>query len=478
MPQRKKLSPEERIQHRRESQRKYRAKIKLLKDEWKHYEKLALDLYPTKPKRTFTQEQREFLKQLFNMPLSKEKIKPKNNTAINAKRQIGIALTQIKRNKIGSIDFDLSNFTDEDKKYFFENLPKVIYQLLMKLNLNEHWVVYYYYGNSWKMRIIDTFTSNYLREQIQEELENNLSWIEYKENHNSGDSFFPVSIKELTQLRFINEDEVGLRGRANNNKLNAKDFKRKEDYSIYINLIKSKVKQDIINKFLKVHLKTHNEGAFWKWLNKYNEINLEEFGIFSEINKRTVRIMERDNCFIYACSKWGISNEILNDMRYSIKKRLFSIHDITIINQKLNLSFNIKVYKDNIKTKTIKIGTQDENTIKLILLNNHYMINKKVYVSPYYIRNREEIINKVHKMKSSEMLKINRKELYPDGRFKKYKKSKKPFKITTIIKTLFEVNGFEPIKLNQIYDNMGCFEEIIEDNSLDYDPKLCTRRII
>ena len=90
----------------------------------------------------------------------------------------------------------------------------------------------------------------------------------------------------------------------------------------------------------------------------------------------------------------------------------------------------------------------------------------------------EEIINKVHKMKSSEMLKINRKELYPDGRFKKYKKSKKPFKITTIIKTLFEVNGFEPIKLNQIYDNMGCFEEIIEDNSLDYDTKLCTRRII
>ena len=49
MPQRKKLSPEERIQHKRESQRKYRAKIKLLKDEWKHYEKLALDLYPTKP---------------------------------------------------------------------------------------------------------------------------------------------------------------------------------------------------------------------------------------------------------------------------------------------------------------------------------------------------------------------------------------------------------------------------------------------
>ena len=100
MPQRKKLSPEERIQHKRESQRKYRAKIKLLKDEWKHYERLALDLYPTKPSRTFTQEQREFLKQLFNMPLSKEKIKPKNNTAINAKRQIGIALTQIKKIKL------------------------------------------------------------------------------------------------------------------------------------------------------------------------------------------------------------------------------------------------------------------------------------------------------------------------------------------------------------------------------------------
>ena len=48
------------------------------------------------------------------MPLSKEKIKPINK-AINAKKQIGIALTQIKRNKIGSIDFDLSNFTEEDK---------------------------------------------------------------------------------------------------------------------------------------------------------------------------------------------------------------------------------------------------------------------------------------------------------------------------------------------------------------------------
>ena len=97
---RNKLTPEERIQHRRESQRRYRAKIKLLKDEWKHYERLALDLYPTKPSRTFTQEQREFLKQLFNMELSRENIKPKNNTAINAKRQIGIALTQIKKIKL------------------------------------------------------------------------------------------------------------------------------------------------------------------------------------------------------------------------------------------------------------------------------------------------------------------------------------------------------------------------------------------
>lgn len=101
------------------------------------------------------------------------------------------------------------------------------------------------------------------------------------------------------------------------------------------------------------------------------------------------------------------------------------------------------------------------------------MIDKKVYVSPYYIKNRD----KLSRLKTKDKLMIDGINKNKDGSFKSYRKAKKPFKITTIINTLFQCNAFKPIKLNDVYDNLTCFEDILEDSSLDYDESLCCKLI-
>ena len=179
------------------------------------------------------------------------------------------------------------------------------------------------------------------------------------------------------------------------------------------------------------------------FVNTIEELDLEDYGVFNDSKKALSIMKEYKNSFIYACAKSGISENIINEMK---AQNIYSFKDIRRMSKIYNMSFKIRVYKDLTRKYTKEIGNQNENTIILVLLNNHYMVNKKLWISPYYIRNREEIKSRIHKMKPSEMLRINRREFYHDGRFKRYKKSKKPFKIMNVIKELFKVNALAPIE--------------------------------
>ena len=472
MSPRIKLTIEQKRERKRESNRRYYLKKKTDK-EFERLDSIKInELYPTG--RKLDHEQRQFIFDLMNQPIS-EKVQSKNHSLDGIKRQLGVALSRIKSSRIGSIDFDLRELSKEAIEYFFSQLPAIIEALLTRINLDDHWTVFYEYGDCsaasfWKQRTIDSITQQYLRDQIKYEISENQTWEDFSEERNSGDSFFPISIRELTQLRFVNEDEVGLRGRQNNLTLSARDFSNKDTYAIYAELVKSKASPDIIRKFIKKHTRNKRTGKFWRWLNLIPEVNLERYMIFHSLNSRTVQIIERDNCFIYACRMAGLDEHIIDNMRAAIHKRSFGLIDVQRVSTALNLSFEIKT---NGKLVRISPGGIDElfsNPIKLLLLENHYMIRERVPVSPYFIKHRSEILSdpRYKHLPMSQKLLIYSADRHRD---------KPNHSLAKVLKSMFEVNAFKPINNGDymVFNSMVCYEAVDPIKSLEYNTALCTK---
>ena len=51
--------------------------------------------------------------------------------------------------------------------------------------------------------------------------------------------------------------------------------------------------------------------------------------IFNKLGKEEAHLIERDNCFIYACAMAGLEEKVLSDLRFSIHKRSITTADIT-----------------------------------------------------------------------------------------------------------------------------------------------------
>ena len=349
------LTLEEKLEARRESARKsyHRRKgDKTIDDEFNRLLAMNPDLYTTK--KHLTNEQKSFINSLINMPLDTNpsvKKTTRHNESI-AKQQLGLATSKIQnmnRKPIKSIDFDLNLLKSEhERNYFYEQLPELIYKLLDSINFNEsHWTVYYKYDYSWKTRTLDSITERYLRDQVKHDLQEHLyDFIEYNENYD----FFPVMIQQLTLIRFINLDNMKPPHGTN-------------------------------------HKKKH-EGRFWRWLLKdFPELNLERFMIFNKLDKHAAELIQRDNCFVFACQMAGMSGALLNDLRYSIHKRSLSHQDLTQLAKQHNLKLHIKE-----PNRSYFINPSGTNEIRLVLIHNHYMLDEKINCSPYYILHKKEIM--------------------------------------------------------------------------------------
>ena len=432
---RKKLynTDEERLAAKRLSARKSYQKKKLEKDEFNRLLRINPDLYTSK--RKMTNEQKQFIKTLLNLPLDTKPPIKRTTRLLNsiAKQQLGLANTKI-RNKeripIKTIDFDLTLLkTEQERQYFFEHLPDVIYKLLDSIHFNtEHWVVHYTYKNSWKSRTLDEITEQHLRDQVKHDLQEHLhSFIEYNEDYD----FFVVMIQQLTSIRFINIDQMK----------KASGSSRKK-----------------------------REGKFWRWLLKgFNEINLERFMIFHRLDKHAVELINRDNCFVYACAMSGLSDALLNDLRYSIKKRSLTHHDVHELAKEYDLKIHIKELEHS-----YFINPSGSIEVRLVLLYNHYMIDEKVNVSPYYILHKKEIMNDriTRYWKQEDKMKIVGKS---NGYY--IKSSSNRFSLRKVISALFQVNAFEPITMNdyRAYASLVCFENIDPIKKLEYDERFCCR---
>ena len=432
MPRRPKYESieEARVAHRISARKSYykRKGEKIMDKEFDRLQLIDPNLFPTKLK--LTDEQKQFVHSLINKPIDTQSMNQKQtrHNDSEAKRQIGLAMTKIRNKKkkpFESIDFDITLLrTEHEKQYLFEQLPDVIYKLLDSISFNtEHWLVSYNYKDHYKTKPLDEITEQYLRKQVEHDLKEHLhDFFEYNLEYD----FFPVAIQSLTKLHFINLNQLP---------------KRKK-----------------------------REGRFWRWLLKgYPEIDLSRFMIFNQLNSDTVELINKENCFVYACRMAGLSNDLIDDMCYSIHKRSISGADVSNVAEQLDLKIHIKE-----PGRSYTINPNGTHEIRLVLLYNHYMIDERVNVSPYYIKHRSEIMShpKARYWKREDKMRIINKE---GNQY--IKSSSNTFSLRKVIQALFEVNAFEPITMNdyRAFTSLICFENIDSIKSLEYNPNLCCR---
>ena len=427
------------------TRRKRRTQTELLEDGFNNLLNISTNLYQSKPKDRF------FKNLMENMPITP--IKKRNKTNSEANKQIGIARSDIKRNS-PIIQFDISKINESSTDYFFKELANVIHELLDSIELDtDKWVIYYNYGDSWKAKPLDTVYERLLINQIENELED--ANYEYEFDEHDYD-FFPYGIRKLKQLTLINQTMI-------------KNF-RKLNHLIVSNANRATIEKYMNRGFLKNkgRVKAKREGRFWKWYLSYKEIDLSRFMIFNKLGKEEVNIIERDNCFIYACAMAGLDCHILDDLRYNIHKRSIATSDITKAANECDLKIRVKLA--NGEHYFIGNGTHE---ISLLLMNNHYMVNERVKVSPYYIKHREEINND----RNSRFWKI-------EDRMRIYRKNSKgyydkgtTFSLRKVLLALFDVGAFVPISAGEYmtFNSLICFEKIDPIKDLSYDSKFCCR---
>ena len=422
---------EERIAARREAAKRsyYKRKGEKITDkEFDRLQQIEPKLFPSKLK--LTDEQKQFIRSMITRPIDTKTMNQKQtrHNDSEAKRQIGLAMTKIRNKKkklIDSIDFDITLLrTEHEKQYLFEHLPDVIYKLLDEINFNtEHWLVSYNYKDHYKTKPLDEITEQYLRKQVEHELREHLhDFFEYSLDYD----FFPVGIQSLTKLHFIN----------------------------LTNQVKRKKR----------------EGKFWRWLLKgFPEVNLDRFMIFHKLDKETVGLINRENCFVYACRMAGLDEDLINEMRYSIHKRSVCLADVSKVAKTCDLRIHIKQPK-----RSYTINPKGTHELRLVLMNNHYMVDERVNVSPYYIKHKSEILADpiVRYWKREDKMRIEKKV----GNYY-VKSSKTTFSLRKVIQALFEVNAFEPITMNdsRAFTSLICFENIDPIKSLEYNDDLCCR---
>ena len=394
---------------------------------------VGTDLYTTKKKNNNS---------IFNVGTDVYKTKKKkSNKHSEENKQLGIANSAIKKHT-PLIEFDLTKM--KDREYFFDELPDVLYDLLDSIELdNDKWVIHYDYGSGWKGKPLDSISEKILRDQIENELER--ANYDYQFDEHDYD-LFPYGIRSLKRLTIVNYSKV-------------KQYKLQRDLKKLGIIISTDDKQKA--------KRNKREGRFWKWYLNFKEIDLSRFMIFHKLNKEEVHIIERDNCFIYACAMAGLDSKILDDLRYNIQKRSIATSDITRAAKECDLKIKVKL--ENGQSYYVGNGSHE---IKLLLMNHHYMVNERVKVSPYYIKHRDEINSdrNTKYWKLEERMKI-------EGKYNGHYLKGKDFSLRKVILALFEVNAFTPISTGDYmtFNSLICFEKIDPIKNLEYDERFCTR---
>ena len=405
------------------------------------------------------------------------------------------SLTNIK-----SIDFNFE-LEQRDRNKLLAQFPDIIQKIVDKIDFNDKWMVFYKYKDVWRARKLDEITSEFLLNQAQKDLDFKspesrnmlnpqnvvrVNAVRYSEEEYD---FLPVSMASVNMIRFVNlgafnkGDSVASNGDVK--QVSIPDITKDPKW----NLIKAQKDIDpevfqltVAGWYAKRGIKENQipkkvyetiGGSFWKWTLNL-PINLERYMIFNELNDRTVKIMEEDNCLIYACKQYGLPQDIIDHMKDIIKCKYFRMTKLKQIAEETGVSF----YVEEKHCRHHQYGSKDNKyNVPLLLFENHYMLNERVKISPYYVKH----INEINADRLASKRPLETRQLIDRIKMKKgkeyYAYDQPDYPLRLILKTIFEVGGFTPIKMGDYLTYASTLYKFKLDpfETLDYNPSFCCR---
>lgn len=171
-------------------------------------------------------------------------------------------------------------------------------------------------------------------------------------------------------------------------------------------------------------------AGFFPYLNK-TDIDLRRYGIFWDIKDKGIN----DSCLIQAFKSSGILTDTeLNMLQNFVKTRTIPQAILNDISTLFKVHINCKIYYGTDRNSHVDFGLEhkEDRSIKLIIINSHYILNERTNITEFYIRKYEEI-NKDARFKNHP-----RKTMLQKFDSKRYAFSKQGMKITKLIQKMID----------------------------------------
>ena len=179
-------------------------------------------------------------------------------------------------------------------------------------------------------------------------------------------------------------------------------------------------------------------AAFFPYYN-ISDIDLSSYGIYHKDEWANP-----ESCLITAFRSSGILDENeMNLLTSFIKTKSVPREELKNIAETFKTHIICKVHYDE-KTSTREFGKEYERKIKLHILGNHYILDKDVNVTPFYIKHYEQINSDVRFKNHPRKHMLKR---FDDN---KHEFDKKPCNIIKVIKTMIDNKLLIPMTNNEI----------------------------
>lgn len=211
-------------------------------------------------------------------------------------------------------------------------------------------------------------------------------------------------------------------------------------------------------------------GAFFPYYNN-SDIDLTPYGIY----KRGEVI--RESCLLTAFRSSGLlDDEQLNLLSSFLKTKLIPREELKHISNLFNIRISCRVHYDTGKTSTNEYGEQYGKTLKLHIIEDHYILDKDVNATVFYVKNYDKINNDERFVNHPRKMMLSRLDK------NRYEFSKKGCTINRIIDAMIGNKLLEPMtdeeKRYLQYDECsGLFRDYRKNKSITVKCKEAIRQI-
>ena len=211
-------------------------------------------------------------------------------------------------------------------------------------------------------------------------------------------------------------------------------------------------------------------GAFFPYYNN-SDIDLTPYGIY----KRGEVI--RESCLLTAFRSSGLlDDEQLNLLSSFLKTKLIPREELKHISNLFNIRISCRVHYDTGKTSTNEYGEKYGKTLKLHIIEDHYILDKDVNATVFYVKNYAKINNDERFVNHPRKMMVSRLDK------NRYEFSKKGCTINRIIDAMIENKLLEPMtdeeKRYLQYDECsGLFRDYRKNKSITVKCKEAIRQI-